>query len=236
MKDPLPGIPGNPEENTTVENEKKAQLVPVEELIPGIKPEIEGARVGFRGLDNDNTYVNDLLRTVESKPEFSKFFKDFQGQIVVDLGAGAESSDYKVIMATGARAYVGVEPNFIKFLSSDIAELLKDESKKTESAAIPAAVVESDALTFLRRLPDKSVSVFSSGTGAEVLLEDYDYIDEVSKEIERVLHPNGAFVGYSSSFELNPKNFELEDLRKEAKDFRPHFFPFELYRPKAGKE
>lgn len=216
------------------ERKGTAQLVPVEELIPGVKSADEKRPVGFVGLENDNTYANDLLRGVESQPEFRQFFKDFEGQIVVDLGAGSEPNDYKIVMAGGAKGYVAVEPNFGSSLSARIGKFIERENEKAESGPIPAAIVETDALTFLKRLPDKSVSVFSSGTEAEVMFENYPYIREVSKEIGRVLHPKGAFIAYDSAFTLNREDFEFERLNDKAAKARRHLsWPFEIYKPKA---
>ncbi len=47
-------------------------------------------------------------------------------------------------------------------------------------------------LTFLRRLPDDSVSVWASGIDSHIITREESR--RVSREIERVLHPSGALI------------------------------------------
>ncbi len=140
----------------------------------------------------------------------------FSGQVVVDLGPGESPLAYFMVDLLGAEAYVGVEKHRANILSRTSISSTPEGKRQSfdtyrkravgaERASaddlrmIPAAVEDADMLSFLKRLPDASVSIFTSGIDAQVL-PDGQYRHEVEVEIERVLHPEGVYFGFASDF------------------------------------
>ncbi len=170
----------------------------LEEIIPGVN-------TLWLPVLHQERHFNRLCIVLRSPEPFAmdlspKHFKEkcpeFQNQVVVDLGAGRTSHGYKLAVAAGAKGYVGVEPIHAEILSSD----LRGEQE------IPWCVIPQDMYHFLRRVPKDSVSIIS--TGVEYLPEGYDEFSE--REIERVLHPEGACFVYGSSLRPNLKRTGVE--------------------------
>lgn len=180
-------------------------LVPVEQLILGIKAD-EKIGLSFEerkdsGYDLQTGYATELPRAVywafvHDGPNKNRLLRNgFKDQVVVDLGAG-NMNGYLAAMEGRASGYVGVD----KF--TDLTGFYKDpkfvresadkRGSTKEKALIPVATVQEDMLIFLRRLPDNSVSIISSGL--TFLIENEIYVDEVKKEMGRVLSPNGFLV------------------------------------------
>lgn len=143
-------------------------------------------------------YAYDALIEARDKlrPSFESAFKD---KVVVDLGAGKNTVGYQIASLAGARAYVAVEPlgyhSLERRLKGQSTREVMDEGQKP----VEYTLVPEDMLTFLRRLPPDSVSVFSSAIDREVL-PNREYQAKVEKEIERVLNPGGAYINFSSVF------------------------------------
>lgn len=120
----------------------------------------------------------------------------------------------------GAAAYVGVDKYFAYGLRENI---------KIEQAAnpLPSAVVREDLLSFLRRLPDGSVSIICSALTKRHIVSDPEYIRQVDAEIARVLHPQGVYVNYMDAA-FKPRGLlrqevtelDLQDLKIFSK--QPH--------------
>jgi hypothetical protein len=112
-----------------------------------------------------------------------------KGQVLVDIGAGETGNGYMFASRFGAKGYVGVEPNWANELSTSIS--------KQEVQLIPAIVVKEGMLDFLKRLPDKSVSVMAVAIDHCIITSEMAV--EVSSQIERVLDPMGGFINAMSN-------------------------------------
>ena len=142
--------------------------------------------------------------------EVKKYFKN---QIVVDLGCGTDLSMYRVCCISESKGYIGVDKEYVptlahKLLSNDIWEKHDKELIKISETIkprlnyerkVPAALAYEDALTFLKRLPDDSVSISASGLDIDVIPNN-EKTQEIEKEIERVLHKEGAYISMASRF------------------------------------
>lgn len=135
--------------------------------------------------------------TVE-QPEFlvevKKFFK---GKVIVDIGAGSYAENYNIARLLGAAGYVGIEPFFAGKLLHSLRYAERDELKELQIPLIKYAVVPEDAATFLKRIPDSSVCVTSTGTSG-IFSRDLNYATNIVAEIKRVLSPQGASLFYYS--------------------------------------
>ncbi|MEI7424743.1 MAG: hypothetical protein WCK10_01340 [Candidatus Staskawiczbacteria bacterium] len=196
--------------------------VPVESIIPDIKePSIEKSHVEYNNATDDfwRIYISEIASGYRSKEKNSKIsegLKLFENQTVVDLGAGSRPSGYLLSQLLGAKAYVGVEICGINTASlennSEILNTYIDWVKKNDvyrlnkcaeiipdlyASKIPYSIVNQDMLSFLKRLPDNSVSITMGGVGPEIM-KDNEYWKEVFKEVERVLSKNGGFLYYAS--------------------------------------
>jgi hypothetical protein len=205
-----------------IPNRELASLVPVENQIIGIGPQIE--KNTFDAELNRNfphPIAGTLLNQLRENPDFVELFHEFNGQIVVDLGAGKTLTDYDIVRLANAKGYVAVEPYHAEALTEEFNKYAQYRPK-IEAPYIPASIVKSDALSFLKRVPDHSVSVFSSGTNIEVI-EDDEYREMVSQEIKRVLHPDGAFINHDSSFgwykEGDPVDYRYKGQGKHTLGF-----------------
>lgn len=216
---------GNPLENphNHPENPQKkdrVMLVPVEQLIPGIKPPIGKGleNINYRSNDLQDDFVNPFLNTqiknlTWDKGAYEVLGERFKDQILVDLGAG-RSQGYLIGVLLGCKGYVGVEKFFSKQLTESVrktslksveanfekAEFFLEElfqAEKPEMHLVPASIVSEDMLSFLQRLPDSSVSILASGIDEHVI-PDNNYRAEISKELERVLSRNGMCITYES--------------------------------------
>lgn len=198
------------EEGADMEKRELAPiLVSIEQLIPGIKPKAI-TELAWEESRNSDTYATDVYAENLMEDVFTAFADELggpkensllanglQGQIVIDLGAG-NIHGYLASIAGKAKGYVAVD----KY--QDLSDLYRDPKKVSETIketyllqaqgklAIPAAVEKEDMLTFLRRLPSNSVSIISSGHFG--LFQNDRYIDEVQKEMDRVLSPDGFLI------------------------------------------
>lgn len=227
------------------DEDKKVEIVPVEQLIPEIKPpQTEGVKgVDYKTNKFGDPFILDFIehefKQHTNDPEIWPALKErLKNQVIVDLGAGS-SVGYILSAILGAEGYIGVD----KYHTDDLRRQLEatsdssiDEAinrfklfsrsaklyeagKKPEPGKdlIPASIAEDDMLSFLKRLPDNSVSVFTFGITHEIVAPSYS--SEVAKEIERVLSPDGLYITDSSS--IPTKN--LTKLSDEIKDRVPSY-------------
>ena len=194
---------------------KEAQFTTVEAIIPNIKPPLPlEPKELYRPIHPADTAAEVLSVMLENN-SLKEFFLPFKGQIVVEIGPGERITGYEIALLSGAHAYVAVDPyNFI----DNLQKFLKEAEHFTvsiPSSQISRTAVKADALSFLRRLPDKSVSIFASEL--ESVMEE-GYQIEVEKQMERVLHPQGAFIEYHSDFKLDGNLFKFGRFKEDSID------------------
>lgn len=170
------------------------------------------------GMDLGTPFSSDILHDLntleEKKPVvFESLKAKFKDVIIVDLGAGEGnnvdvSTGYRIACILGAKGYIGVEPfNWQSLFRCFLAQT----KERTEIAGyggksmhlIPFNLVAEDAVTFMRRLPNDSVSLLNSGLSE--ILSEKTYVHDLKKEMARVLRP-GAVCLISNSF--NPEGLE----------------------------
>ena len=114
----------------------------------------------------------------------------FSGHVVVDLGAGTRATGYKLAAESGATAYAAVE-----LWNPD--RLVQSIEAARVSKPIPAMVMRGNLVDFLRALPSGSSSIIASGLDDNII--SGREARDTSKEIQRVLHPTGAFLRVKSN-------------------------------------
>ncbi len=178
----------------------KPQRLAVEEIIPDIKPE-DGYKPEGKFNNFLSSYSKNYLSEIASKPEVKKFYSDFKDQIVVDLGCGDNLNGYAIAAATGAKAYIGVEPYNFKELEKSFNDLETGNAGVylgLEGRNVPFALVNQDMFGFLKRLPPRSVSILFNGIDSAIIPRDNpknnSYVQAVNLAVERVLHKDGAII------------------------------------------
>ncbi|MEK9160716.1 MAG: hypothetical protein AAB440_01610 [Patescibacteria group bacterium] len=160
-------------------------------------------RASFRnntdiGTDYPAGFVRWLAIDAESAESLNEALR---GQVVVDIGAGRYPFGYLIADRAGAKGYVGVDAYSASSLAATTQSLFTDPKSRDQEVfgsvqpplITEVSIVEEDMLTFLKRLPDNSVSVFCSGIDSDII--NYEYEKQVSEEIKRVLKDDGAYVG-----------------------------------------
>lgn len=160
-----------------------------------------------------------------------KALEVFKNQIMIDLGCGESASGYLISQILKSKAYIGVDmynSSQLEFSMTQIRSSIKTRDNYRDSFEnlpgfykhkIPFAIENSDILSFLKRLPNNSVSIMMGGIGQEVI-ENYKYRDEILKEIKRVLSPDGGCLTVSSDFYINEEEFKIEYNHKETIIFK----------------
>jgi len=214
-------------------------LVSVESVIPGIKPEDEISTVDpdiGRELADFNYNRLEYFKFIEEdddwKKEALKMGKRMREAIVVDIGMGAYPHGFLYAAATGADSYVGVElasPWFRKSQesfsdpSADSFRRLQTDLRKLKfplGSILPkVALCHQDIVSFLRRLPQNSVSGIAGGIDYSIL-GNRQYVRLVDLEIFRVLNPQGAFLVYDVEGALKPQNPERSSEKIVEKSSR----------------
>lgn len=233
---PEPNIPQGTDTPLSPEQEK-GRIVPVEELIPDIKPETEVAGKSYGSNHFDNNFMPEFLKAVSDftcNPETLEILRRrFKDQILVDLGPGTSRGGYDVAVALGCKGYVAVE----RFWHQQLTEGSRSEYEtldrvdalykkyhffqtrkgniKPEIHLIPASVAAEDMLTFLRRLPDNSVSVLTSGIDTTILVNT-EHRREIAKELQRVLSEKGMYMTCASDISTEGLEWLPEKLKKEG--------------------
>jgi hypothetical protein len=199
------------------------------------------------GNSFDHTYLStlfDLMNDKFNQVFFNQFTKGLRerlvGQTIVDLGAGNTNFGYSLSLLLGAAKYVAVE----KF--EDTTKKLHEELKKFKikdgkislenlglydgrkniveqemfpvSGLISVSIVQDKILHFLKRLPDNSVSILTSGINYG-LIDNTEYRDAIALEIERVLDPKGLYISKSSDIKTNNLSL-IPDLSNDKFDIK----------------
>ena len=220
----------------------KVELFPVEHLIPDIKAEHTEAvhGVDYKSNDFEDAFVTEFISQVLSRytddQEVWPILQErLTNQVVVDLGAN-NSLGYFLSLILGAKGYIGVDKFHHKALedrlrettSKSIEEMIKQfglfstsktlfaegEKPEPKKDLIPASVVSEDMLSFLQRLPNDSVSIFTFGITYEIITPTYS--EAVSKEIQRVLNRQGIYITDNSSIPSNNLKTLANELIKKG--------------------
>lgn len=231
-------------------------LVSVEELIPNIKPKgstgLAGEESRDLGHDWDDAYAGNLpMEVMQAFSEVSMYRVNralgdkFKNQVVVDLGAG-NFYGYEAAVIGEAKGYVAVDKyNDLSRMYADPKEV-KDRMDDNDSFAkgrdiIPAAVELDDMLSFLRRLPDNSVSIISSGQID--VIDNQKYREEVRKEVARVLSDEGFLIvnsGIGADLDLEEEiyneGFFRVFLKKDSERYRKMAGEWEIITQQVNAE
>lgn len=174
---------------------------------------LEGLFTDFNHLKYLDTskWPEDLEVSVDERINILKQF--LKGKVLVDIGTGVNLSAYTIARLAECKAYVAVEayhsealaynlqhkdnPSFSRWIDKDAEEVIK------KSPLIPFAVIKAEALTFLKRIPDKSVCVSAFGMDQDIFHE-FSKFRAIEAEMGRVLADDGAFLGFTSGDELRP--------------------------------
>lgn len=173
--------------------------------------------------------------------EVKPFFflrKRFKDKVVVDLGDGGNIGGYYTACLAGAKAYIGVDKTYQEAMGDNetaqqIQEWTKDffhsdhhsrpmyEGTKDFIQDVPFYNhQQDDMLMFLKRLPDNSVGIFTSGIDNLVMntekAENSEYSHQMSDEIERVLDPESGWMAYVSTTFSN-KNLQDTTLGEDIR-------------------
>jgi len=200
------------------------------------------------GASFDTQYIDyialqlERIRKEANGEKFKRLKGFFENIPIIDLGAGQSRIGYNIARILGASGYIGVEPYSWSSLEAALTGAWGDEKKDAnffkginKIPKVPFSVAPEDALTFLKRLPDHSVGIMTAGTDYYVLFGDAlsavqrkeeieKYIEDVVREIARVMHPKSAFLETESSL-INRKYLERsdEDSVPESSSGRGHY-------------
>lgn len=219
---------------------KKTKIVSVTKLIPSIKTEGltlynpskginydvnqsqvdkttvsafgEAVNTDFPGHDYQTTFAYFTLHSLMHESCRQAPITFFNDQIVVDLGSGAMEAGYLIAEFTGASSYIAVDPFCVPHQCIDAVGVNPYMYIDFPLRGIPAACVREDMLSFLKRLPDNSVSVLMSGID-ELVMASSDapkYREQVTQEIYRVLNPNGGFLQGFNNVGFYSDKFNVE--------------------------
>jgi|GEM_PF-2052813 len=205
---------------TKIENQEQVKIVSVNELIPNIKPKNE-KEIEYRSTNHfDNAFMpefmNKLKGLTQNRETLKILIERLKGQILVDLGPADTGGGYLLATSLGCKGYIGVEKfwhrqlleNLESFTQEKIDEQLDEldyfkdyefssktfgASIKPEGRLIPVATVNDDMLLFLKRLPDNSVSILTSGIDSTIIPNE-SYMRELADEIQRVLNKDGTYM------------------------------------------
>ena len=198
------------------------------DLIPGLDteglPRIEDLETDNRyGVDdvggpNSTSYAWILYSRIDFEGERSLWQKAMTGRIVVDLAGGCNAWGYLLACEAQASCYIGLDAYNYRGLkgalsseglarSFHIFRECEDPTYRPPGLLIPRAVVPEDMLTFLRRVPDRSVSVLA--IGLHYILPP-SYADEVNEQLSRVIQDGGCCVRYPGETAVFPSGFQCQ--------------------------
>ncbi|MCX6716178.1 MAG: hypothetical protein NT077_04170 [Candidatus Taylorbacteria bacterium] len=184
-------------------------LVSLENCAETIDKEIANPETGSReiGKAYDTGYVGagiGYIKDLESginpfRKKVDWLKNKFKDVVVIDLGAGTNIGGYELACMLGAKGYIGIEPfNYKDLVLQAFLKITEKELKKRKiGTQIAMNLVKEDALTFLKRLPDNTVALFTFGTD-EFILQNGKYIHEVEAEMVRVLSPESTCIIHNS--------------------------------------
>lgn len=175
--------------------------------------------------------------TMSNLMEKSKLWKNLaalKDQVVIDIGCGFSlQNTYMLSCMLKASGYIGVDaffnPNNIaasmnqqkvnEFFRNNRFSVRGEREFKDEIKAIPVSAEQEDMLSFLRRLPDNSVSIISSGIDGHVLgvnskKDKNGLAEKIEIEIQRVLSDSGVYINFESFF--MPEGLDNVVNQKEA--------------------
>lgn len=179
---------------------KNRKILPVEQIIEGI--DISGltyvhrdrpvqyqvnASMHVLGCDSFDTPFSRHVLREQNSPELLEILSRFKRQIVIELGAGPLCDGFSICKLGKAKKYAAIEPFHPWYFYNNLPD----------NNEIPVSLVCDDALTFLRRIPDNSISIWMAGV-EENVIHSGRYWYELESEIDRVLHPDGGFIEYVS--------------------------------------
>jgi len=185
--------------------EKLESITAVEKIIPGIN--IKKLHTIDNPMMTKRSYHSDKIELLSDEPRMSivynelskkkQNFDELKNQVLVDLGAGSFGQAYLTFAQEyGCKAYIAVEPIFYEKL----------HMRLSQKPGISKAVIAEDMLTFLKRLPNNSVSFIISGVE---YLPRPKYINAVKEEIKRTLHKKGVCLIFESQIKT------IEGLKRE---------------------
>jgi hypothetical protein len=228
-------LPQNVREN--LENGLLKHVVSIEELIPSIrkeglsslnhysKPEIEG---GFSSIESPYSHNAVEYLAGLSEDSIKEFREAFKDVVIVDIGAGENLHGYQTACLLGAKGYIAVEPfNHGKLAENFIHDFMAERFKRTfmdnlksrlgsgfdnlEVKEIPFNIAIEDGLSFLQRIPNNVVAVFTFGLGDKAAIYDDVYYEKMRKQLGRVIKPGTYYIQSNSmSLEL-PINKKLSE-------------------------
>ena len=177
---------------------------------------MEGESLPHAFSTNILHYLKALEENNLSALEYLK--RKFTDTVIVDIGAGGNLlkravPGYEIACRLGARGYIAVEPfNFEKLIAGIIyqGEKFKD-SKNNDIDPVPFNVAIEDALKFLKRLPDGSVSLISSGIDHNIVSNE-GYRQETSEEMTRVLAQGHLCLVSDSIQPVVQQNIKVADV------------------------
>jgi ubiquinone/menaquinone biosynthesis C-methylase UbiE len=179
----------------------------------------------------DSTY-SDLLESGGEELKINseamlKMRELFLGTTAIDLGAGRNGFASILAYKLGVAHYIAVEPIDYKLLFKNISSIrngmmndYKSENPKyyaskfkdgSRQAPPTISLIVEDALTFLKRINDNSVSVMAIGIDSTII-QDTDARLKIGKEVRRVLKKDSAFLQFHSDIPvegLTEENFKL---------------------------
>ncbi len=174
---------------------------------------------GSVGMADDRDFIS-LLYEDYFNLELQKVFERFRNQIVVDIGAGSSGYGLRLAEIAGAKAVVAVEPFFSHLLLKNIQNPIGPAKPYPQTARIPIVIVPENALSFLKRLPNNSVSILAGGIEKNII-QDPEYRIQLGEEVVRVLSPTGVLVDYFSELETygltELHNIDLLGLQEKIK-------------------
>jgi len=197
-------------------------------------------------LDNDVPFTKELpeksdpiytpysdlaLRTVLklSEKQLQDMRESFHDKVIVDIGAGRIEHGYNLACVLKAKGYVAVEPfnaeyffeNLLVQSGEENRPINKryDESFKSgiEMEPIPFNIALEDGLSFLKRIPDNSVIVFTFGLGDNAAIADEEYTGQMRKEIMRVMVKDGYSISNNSLGGI-PENSNGSEIIMDGKE------------------
>lgn len=152
------------------------------------------------GVSMSTPWGKDVYDQFQNNKEVkNRITETLRNQIVVELGAGMESYGYEIARESGAKAFIAVEPHYIKRLESSIVSAIRvansseQEEEESQESAMKVALVQDDMLHFLMRVPIESISIIILGIDDEIL-PDPGYRIKVASEILKTLSKKGAVI------------------------------------------